>query len=1159
MAKTKAAPALNRAPARATHLARVHADGLLEGASGGAWLYRALPMDPVVDAISAQKSLEPGQPILDVLNALGNLAGSTPTGRRQIEKSKYRQIHLLRIRVPAPYTPPADSPIYSHLAATFAGRSVTRSVLLIGVLLRPTVFRESWRESADALITKLTETRTPISDYERDAQTIANVMARTGLEAPAIEDLMLAESWWNDGRKPDPPYLPHSDHIHLFNDADTCRVVHQLIDGGENDCTTWDQMQKTHSLSFATVAETDLPYLDPTDPRSQWAIRLLQSDAPVVSIRGLVEPPKMTREVLRRNRHGYRMDIQERAAEGKMDRAEQGEMEYELTQAESYYSSQAANATLIDASVLVAFTGRDRQHGYDPSPVGEAAGVTLYSMEDRQVAAWHETMLCSPVRSSPYLRDLPAQTIAYSGLPSLATVGDRSGAQLGLSETDRQPVFIDHMAASDEDSLPIAVFVGQSGSGKACTLDTVIPTPTGSTTFGEVRPGMTVFGGDGQPCTVTSISDITETPTLFEIEFVDGQTVKADADHQWVVAVDGIEPVTLEQVDADLDWLAEQATAEGRTHLTAAWTARTLTSRPSHAWWPSTASVTASLAFMDVIDSWGKYPAGELVAGLRKRAGLRASDPRFADGEHVLCTGEMIADRPWQYTIALPGPVAGEPGNGVDLDGYVRAYRGGPIDVSYAGSVTERRALLVALIARHGIRSDALSHIRGLTSEGVTDVLRIARSLGLVASESHCGSAVYVAVDEHGLPTGNRLRVEKIEACDPEPARCITVDSPDSTYLLAGHIKSHNTQTALFLADQYARMPNALGQKTPICFIDLKENSNHSGTVARSGGTSWSLDQLLTSDGPLDPIRFSRSPEAGANTAAALILAANPFGMEKAKYEGPLTGALAYGALHGGRCAMEALDIAQEAGRAPEAMVTMVRELAESNPQFRAFCGTDGSTAPLRMSEGITYIRLGSASLSLPDPDNKNPSLPERVSVALIRAMVYGSMQALSGRQGIVFLDEGWIFLEAGRAELLRAGRLAREWEVWLALFTQRIKEVSQADLKDFISRGGIMPMQNPEQARAACTFFGVDPNRYVPRITAAATLSKDLKTSYNWGSMRALIDPTTREVKRGSVMLYCDQHGRAVTTEVTIPKSFLDGSSTNRRDRDKWGSTRTT
>jgi len=75
---------------------------------------------------------------------------------------------------------------------------------------------------------------------------------------------------------------------------------------------------------------------------------------------------------------------------------------------------------------------------------------------------------------------------------------------------------------------------GPEGSGKALALDTLIPTPKGWTTMGELSPGQEVFAGDGSPAQVTFATEVMTGRECFRVRFSDGAEIVADADHQWV-------------------------------------------------------------------------------------------------------------------------------------------------------------------------------------------------------------------------------------------------------------------------------------------------------------------------------------------------------------------------------------------------------------------------------------------------------------------------------------------------------------------------------------------------------------------------------------------------------------------------------------------------
>ncbi len=75
--------------------------------------------------------------------------------------------------------------------------------------------------------------------------------------------------------------------------------------------------------------------------------------------------------------------------------------------------------------------------------------------------------------------------------------------------------------------------------GKALSLDTPIPTPTGFTTMGNLQIGDYVLGRDGLPTKVTFVTSVQYNRSCYKITFEDGESVIADAEHQWQIKKTG--------------------------------------------------------------------------------------------------------------------------------------------------------------------------------------------------------------------------------------------------------------------------------------------------------------------------------------------------------------------------------------------------------------------------------------------------------------------------------------------------------------------------------------------------------------------------------------------------------------------------------------------
>lgn len=71
-------------------------------------------------------------------------------------------------------------------------------------------------------------------------------------------------------------------------------------------------------------------------------------------------------------------------------------------------------------------------------------------------------------------------------------------------------------------------------SGKAVTLDTPIPTPSGMKTMRDIHVGDLVIGQDGKATTVTDVFPQGKVP-VYEVRFSDGAIVKTCANHLWKV------------------------------------------------------------------------------------------------------------------------------------------------------------------------------------------------------------------------------------------------------------------------------------------------------------------------------------------------------------------------------------------------------------------------------------------------------------------------------------------------------------------------------------------------------------------------------------------------------------------------------------------------
>lgn len=86
-----------------------------------------------------------------------------------------------------------------------------------------------------------------------------------------------------------------------------------------------------------------------------------------------------------------------------------------------------------------------------------------------------------------------------------------------------------------DDMHPDLVVKKCSQVGLALDLNTPLPTPTGWTTMGEVAVGDLLLDEQGRPTTVTYTSPVYTDHACYDVQFDDGQVIRADENHRWFV------------------------------------------------------------------------------------------------------------------------------------------------------------------------------------------------------------------------------------------------------------------------------------------------------------------------------------------------------------------------------------------------------------------------------------------------------------------------------------------------------------------------------------------------------------------------------------------------------------------------------------------------
>ncbi|MEG3175880.1 terminase gpA endonuclease subunit [Sphingomonas sp. RB3P16] len=90
-------------------------------------------------------------------------------------------------------------------------------------------------------------------------------------------------------------------------------------------------------------------------------------------------------------------------------------------------------------------------------------------------------------------------------------------------------------------------FVGPARTGKALALTTPVPVPSGWVTQGDLRIQDQVFDESGSICNVTGVTETMHDRPCYKVVFSDGDTIIADAEHEWLV-VDSHRPSAMRKM-----------------------------------------------------------------------------------------------------------------------------------------------------------------------------------------------------------------------------------------------------------------------------------------------------------------------------------------------------------------------------------------------------------------------------------------------------------------------------------------------------------------------------------------------------------------------------------------------------------------------------------
>jgi replicative DNA helicase len=389
-------------------------------------------------------------------------------------------------------------------------------------------------------------------------------------------------------------------------------------------------------------------------------------------------------------------------------------------------------------------------------------------------------------------------------------------------------VDLDHLLSGLQPSN-LVVVGARPAMGKALALDTPIPTPGGWTTMGELAVGDQVFDEQGQPCTVTYATPVQHDRRCYEVELDDGTTIVADADHQWFAydlpAWTSLGTGTSGSPAQPRVVTTQQMIGEG---------VRTGPAREPN--WYIPLSLPLDLPDADLTAD--PYDLGRRLSRV---------------GEHA--PAPYLRSSTKQRLALLQGLL--------DADGDVLDDGSVALELSDRSLVEQARELALSL--GHRVSPPRATPLRLPDGRAATawrirwtpldPVFRLERKAALLDErKSH---RVF------GRMT--RRAVRAIRPVPSVPVRCITVDSPNSLYLVGeAMVPTHNTSFALGAISN-----SALDHGHPVLFFSLEMSSEE--LSQRLLCAEARIDSARVRNGQLQPEDWQKISKAMGRLAEAPI------------------------------------------------------------------------------------------------------------------------------------------------------------------------------------------------------------------------------------------------------------------------------------------------
>lgn len=417
-------------------------------------------------------------------------------------------------------------------------------------------------------------------------------------------------------------------------------------------------------------------------------------------------------------------------------------------------------------------------------------------------------------------------------------------------------------------------------AGKALDVSTPIPIPNGWTTMAALRVGDTVFDSKGKSCSVTFATEIQYGRAVYRVTFDDGESLLADADHQWIV----VDSRDRSRTEPSTNFSGTGPNCQCGCGLAVAWNRtrkcfneyvhnhhRRKFSRGEFKVKSTAALLDAGIHLSDGRSRWKipvtcpvqfapiDLPIDPYALGVWLGNGAVESASvtnHAADVDVHQLVSDRVGATPLRFHKKVKSATftVGRKGSFRRLLRSHNLLFNKHIPAQYlVASEVQRRELLAGLLDTDGYAGQNGPIEFTSTSESLAkSVLSLVRSLGYKAFfktkaatlyGKDCGIAYRVFFTAHdqvfysqrkdsqhtrGTKSSRWRYIKEIERVESVPVKCISVDSPDQSYLAGQSFTvTHNTTQLI------ARMLYAIGNNTQVRICVLSNTHDMAVKIVR--------------------------------------------------------------------------------------------------------------------------------------------------------------------------------------------------------------------------------------------------------------------------------------------------------------------------------------